>query len=328
MVTGLVPDEILQAWGDLPYLRQTMPQEWKSSCPRCGDSGHSNSDGTLPDRFYIITEAGDSNRTRGACRRCGYKAFANNVIREAKGVSISRTEVERLRIQAQERSQLQELEKERKVTAFISSQIWNQYHDNLAIDQRNWWQNQGIPPDWQDFWRLGYTPSLWDCGPAFTIPFFPLVGERPLTLQYRIQNRDKDKYRFEPSLGSAAFIARPDLGIEDKVVYVVEGAKKAMVVHLVGTAGKIQVVGLPSKNSSGGILPELKKASRVIFMLDPDAWYVTEGELPWPVRYCVEIGKTAYAVRLPKKIDDALLDGDISGRGLELTVRYARGYSG
>lgn len=336
-MSDAAPQEVIQAWGDLPFLRQVKSNEWHAACPNCGTAGHSETSG-MPDRFFIVTEGTDPERTRGICRRCGYAAFAMNEVRKTNRVRLGPEQLEQMRVQREfeEKRKLAEIEARRR--EFESSRLWDKYHDSMVDQDRRWWERQGIPKEWQDYWRLGATPSLWDLGPAFTIPFFhraPGDGHQgdgaPVTLQYRLlEVKGNDKYRFERGLGVSYFVARPDMDIAGQVVYVVEGAKKAMVTHILGTGGKIQVIGFPNKQSDGGAIPILKKASLVHLILDPDAWDVPanspDNYVQWPIRYALQIGKHVKVARLPGKIDDILLAGDLDCSGLESALRYSRSY--
>jgi hypothetical protein len=214
-----------------------------------------------------------------------------------------------------------------------SAQPWEALHKQLGAEQRQWYLRRGIPDDWQDFWCLGWTPQLWDLGPAFSIPFWNTEHECQ-TMQYRLQvESDRGKYRFEPDLGSAAFIARPDMPLTGQIL-VVEGAFKAMVAHIKGTHCKLQVIGLPSKVSDGGICERLRQAERVWILGDPDAWdrpkNAPKDWLPAPIRWAQCIGQQARIIRHPTKIDDALLAGWLTSQGLRdilrLQARTAESY--
>ena len=191
--------------------------------------------------------------------------------------------------------------------AFGASRLWEQYNKALDVQARSWWTQQGVCDDqWQDYWQLGVVPNLWDHGTAYSIPFFSANGTA-VTMQYRFKNPNGlGKYRVEPDLGAYAFIARPDMKF-DKIL-VVEGAKKAMVGHLLGTNGQMQTIGYWSESYLGG--PEvddlLVHAKSVWWWPDPG-----EQAMNWALKHIARLGieSKTKIVRFHAKIDDALLSG-------------------
>jgi hypothetical protein len=165
-----------------------------------------------------------------------------------------------------------------------------------------------------DYLKLGEIQDLWGLGHASSIPYvsYDLGAQRTvLTAQYRIWDQfvnGMGSYRFEPDLGKAAYVVRRDLDFSGDIL-VAEGAIKAAVAaKCLGGKSSWQVIGFPSKNTDGGIIPYLRKARRVYVLLDPDAWRKTKTDgdnwTPWPVRYAAEIGKNARVVYHPDKVDD------------------------
>ena len=79
----------------------------------------------------------------------------------------------------------------------------------------------------------------------------------------------------------------------------VEGAKKAMVLSVYGTAA-MMTIGLPGARSWAGMVERLQAVGRVYVMLDPDARQPAAD-------LCRAIGKNARLVRVPEKPDDLLM---------------------
>ena len=191
----------------------------------------------------------------------------------------------------------------------------------MRPEHRAWWRSQGIPDKCQDFWQLGYIPSL-ALGrtinrPAYTIPKFGFDGI-PTNLDYRIIDppRDTGKYRPIKGLPIAPFVSLPNCDMEKigRDLYIVEGAKKAMVLtcHKILPNDSIFpyryppfVIGVPACNSWAGIEKDVDVKSswdNVWIMLDP-------GAEKWAYRLSTTIGKHAIVVELPDKPDDMVLAG-------------------
>jgi len=141
---------------------------------------------------------------------------------------------------------------------------------------------------------------------AFSIPYFA-PDETPVTMQYRFaQPNGLGKYRGEPDLGSYGFITRRDLKF-DKIL-MVEGAKKAMVSHVLGTNGQMQCIGYWSENNVGG--PEIDD---LLIKAKSVWWWPDNGKqaYDWALKHIARLGIEAKTriVRFHMKPDDALLRG-------------------
>ena len=223
---------------------------------------------------------------------------------------------------------------------------WKTYHDQLDAPSRTQWRTWGIPDSWQDNWMLGYTPSrgyqvgeeIKHCS-AHTMPMWTFKNGRPphvLTTQYRLHDQvpGAGRFRFEKGLGTAPFICRSDWKVGEteqpvgarREVLVVEGPRKAATTYLLGTNLLLQVVGIPSKNDTGGILEALKAYDWVYVWLDPDVRVrpvnASDKWEPPDIRLCRTVGieKSSY-IRCPIKIDDALLAGHLDQRSLAIALR-------
>ena len=147
-----------------------------------------------------------------------------------------------------------------------------------------------------------------------------------MTIQHRLLNpcNPHDKYRPErKELHAHPFLAVPEMGYDGGLVWVMEGAKKAMVTWTRGNTDW-QTIGLPSQESYKGMVELLKPiGKRVIVVPDPNtkrngkslikAWHLAK-----------EIG--GKFLRLPEKIDDLILSVDLQERDLfkmQLQARQA-----
>lgn len=188
-----------------------------------------------------------------------------------------------------------------------ASTYWMAYHYDLTDEHRTWWNNQGIPDAWQDFWQVGFMPNRrffvddkeYTC-PAYTIPKF--APDWHITnVDYRLTDPPMNcgKYRGEPGLPSSLFIARPDLSIMDHPwVLIVEGSKKAMVSHL--NLHNVFVAGVPAASSWAKVNQLVSGHPRIMVVLDPDAEVAAR-------RLAANLGEHARYLVLPTKIDDAFL---------------------
>lgn len=202
-------------------------------------------------------------------------------------------------------------------------------HDCMTEENRRWWRRAGVPDDWQDFWCLGYLQERWFqdrdgqlCSrPAYTIPKFDF-GWHIRNIDYRLVDPPLGvgKYRPEFGLPAAAFISRPDLtnGTMPELVLVTEGSKKAMVSSI--CLGGMQVFGVPAARSWAGIDRRLADGPDVLVVLDPDAEFAAR-------RLAKSIGRRAKYLVLPTKIDDAFLNGYLTGSLFwKLVQRNARSW--
>jgi hypothetical protein len=207
------------------------------------------------------------------------------------------------------------LEKERK---------WLRWHDEMDESARERWNQAGIPNDWQDFWKLGYTQEKqfeYDgvllARPSLTIPKFDF-GWHVRNVDFRLIDPPPGmgKYRPVANIPPAAYISTPNEKCFRDEVFVVEGSKKAMVVSI-HTGGDLkQVVGVPSCTSWAGVDKDLNQCGRVWIMMDPDA-------TAWAHKMGKEIGKNARIVEMPHKPDDAILLYGLNSSGLNNLLRQA-----
>lgn len=280
--------------------------QWSGPCPRCGGEN----------RFVIFTDSEFPHWNffcrNGSCdfSKGGWADELNPRLRKPIP-SYKKRELEDKR-----RAQEQELQRERlaRLEEYTTGELWTQLHKRMTDENRAWWRGAGVPDDWQNFWKLGYTPEknflyedLTYTLPAYTIPKFDL-GWKPTNIDYRLigltveQQKKMGKYRPAAGLPPAAFLSRPDLDKMPDEVWVVEGSKKAMTVCLRQQVGDVpqMVIGLPSKNSWAGVVDRVKDCKRVWTVFDPDA-------TDWADKFGVAVGEAARIVELTVKPDDAFL---------------------
>lgn len=305
-----LPPDMAKKWGHLRFLKYKGNNEWSAECPRCGDSGH-NSPGD-PDRFMIFGHnSGNSGKARGYCRRCGTLEWLDD--QTNKPVS-----PQQQKANAQTRRDLAKLTEQRyrdRVKWLRSQQFWREYHDNMSSSQRRLWHDCGVGEWAIDLHKLGYAPK--DDG-ALTIPYLN-QEEKIGTLQYRLMKPPQvgDKYRFISGTRAQLFRVWPEEPLEG-VILITEGAKKGIITFQNGPftyQGKdVVIVSVPMKNVPERLIEKLKQASRLLWLLDPDAYQATKvngkSQEPMINRNIKLAGPSrSRLVRAPDKIDDLFILG-------------------
>jgi len=250
------------------------------------------------------------------CDVCGRKGFLINRRPDANTLA-------QMKAQAALAAERRDRERLARLTEYTSHELWNELHDRLTDDHRIWWENQGVPRDWQDYLKLGYDAHRKYRGqdgqihvsPAYTIPFFHRDWTFK-TIQFRLNSVQypQERYRFIQGLGTCFYMSTPNQPLGDEVL-VVEGAKKAMVAHIHGWGGCVLAV--PSRSDFGGIQQAVADCGRCYILLDPDA-------TPQAYKLGRSIGKSARVVELPVKVDDGLMQYGLTRDGLASALRYAK----
>lgn len=311
-----LPSVFSELSGRVRFVHRKSPYEYSGSCPQCGGGVHSN--GELPDRFIMLMpERSKIGKPFAFCRKCNYRWWEG----QKDGVGIDPATLALLQQQAKEAEEKRKEERREKLARFSTTELWNELHDRLGAEQREWWRKNGIPDDWQDYLKLGYTPDKaynsrtgLEHTPAYTIPYFD-YGFVFKTMQYRLCNPSEpaDRYRFEHGLGTSYYMTTPNRHITDEVI-VCEGAKKGMVVRIQGDNNYgVTVLAVPSKSDwkSCGILEAIKDCGRVYILFDPDCYDQPPDSnanwTPQPIQFAREIGSNAKIMECPVKIDDAFI---------------------
>ena len=312
-----LPPDLQKAFGHLRYLKYKGNNEWSSTCPECGESGHNPYSGN-PDRFHIHASDPGKDNARGACRQCGVVVFAtSNKIKVP-----NRQELQAMQDEYEQEQKLEAAKLQARLDEFMASKLWEFFANEMTSRERWMWEKIGIPPEYQKLWKLGYMkhyPSTQFESDALTIPYFNSNGSAS-NLQYRLLHppRPNDKYRFTKGLEPGFFLAEPDREFEGKCL-IVEGAKKSMVTWrvFIDEAGyrDWSIVALPSAQSYG-LLPQLEGFEAVWVVLDPDQYRakrdVLGHEMRKPInRFINKLMKVnipeIYVARPPQKIDDAFV---------------------
>ena len=309
-----LPTEFAELAGKVEYVQKVSNNEYKSSCPFCGDAGHVNRNGP-PDRFVMIIKSNAYGGPLGWCRRCGRKWWPD--MDDSKIVDPET--IRKLQYQAAERQRLQDEDRRQRLAEFTTQEIWLEYCERMEAQHRRWWESQGVPEVAQTYLSLGYNPEKiykyngeQYTSPAYTIPWFGADFDF-LTMQYRLTNpvMPGDKYRFEYGLdGGASHIYRADPAdaVGDKVI-VCEGAKKAIVTRhrLLPVNTDFVVVGVVSKGAWKPVIDAVKDCGLVFVVFDPDG--LTNAK-----QLAKEIGKAAHVVSLPYKVDDGFVSYGLTDR--------------
>jgi len=295
-----LPPEAARRWGRLQHLAQRGADEWSAECPKCGDLGHKGRG--HPDRFRIFT----ADKPRAWCRQCGFFEFADS---DLPGRKPTREELDRFR---KERlvEEVRRLEQARAAIALLQNEhAWERYHADMPDLAREWWHAQGIF-DWAIDWLgLGYCASrtVWSGGKehvtaTYTIPVFHR-GRKVQNIRHRLANPPKpgDKYRpHRAGLPLSLYLTDPESVLHETAV-LCEGEKKAIVAMQCADFPDWTIVGVPGSTPPDYCVAPLRRAGRVVVILDPGAD---------PYALARRLGN-ARVVELPCKLDDAITAGAI-----------------
>ena len=255
----------------------------------------------------------------------GKKQSVGDFLRGNK-LELTPEEIEFYRAQNAERERVREEERTRNhknaVERLHSTQKWIEYHNNLNETYRELWRRRGVEDAFQSIWQLGYNPAFkyrTNQGilttPSLTIPI-KAVGGECLNIQHRLQNAiNGERYRPE-GMGlkmDNPFICDTELkGAQD--IIIVEGAIKAMVTYQTYDKPGAQVIGALNKGMMDKTIRQ-SKGRNAIVIPDPDG----REEIQDAAR-C----SGAKVLRLPKKIDDLILEHGLGKHWLRDTIQQAR----
>jgi hypothetical protein len=241
-----------------------------------------------------------------------------------KESAAARLEAARLEtIAAQEREDARRKELQVAERHLYYHKMRTQYH----IDA---WTAAGIDEGMQDFWTLGGSEDfIYKVGenkyhtPTITIPIFSEDNEL-LTIQHRLMNpvNPKDKYRPDiTGLHSHPFLAVPTMGYDGGLIWVMEGAKKAMVTWTRADSDW-QCIGVMSQVEYKNLTEKLKPVGkRVIIVPDPNS-----ERNPNAFRLARELAKNVGGkiLKVNDKIDDLILNTGMTQNDLFSMARQAR----
>lgn len=303
--------------------------EWSGPCPFCGGKDRFSvqpyhdeprwlcrhcTDGVWKDIIEFVMRR-DGGTFEDACRSIGWNG-AETDPQKYNELSDQR----RIAQEAEEAQRSAQLDA--KLAEYSTAEIWRAYQRRMEGEQITWWENQGIPSDWQQYLRLGYTDSkkykdragVLQNSPAYTIPYFHKDFDFR-SLQYRLTAPGiSDRYRFEYGLKSTYYMVTPGEPMYDQVV-ICEGAKKAIVANLRSNLSTTTFLAVPSKTDYGGVVSAVQDCGAVYIVLDPDAWTkpvnASDSWVPSPIKLARLIGEAARVVDLPGKIDDLYLENSL-----------------
>ncbi len=327
-----LPPDLAKAFSHLRFLQYKGNREWSSECPVCHDFGHHSSSGE-PDRFHMH-EASAKHNAHGHCRQCGHHQWVDqDKATQQDPVKIKEEQNLRREYAAKESQRRAE-----QMETYAQQKVWEFYHDQLGIPQRALWEKAGIPSNFQDMWRLGYSESYSGKGftsPALTIPYFGHDWE-PTSLQFRLLNPPKpsDKYRFLMGMQQQLWLPEPERELKG-VCILTEGSKKGAVtfIKVIAEAGyhDYVVVSLPAAKPRAELIDKLSEFDEIVVALDPDQ-YVSKSNgtgrmIPAPINNVIKKinGPLVKAARFGMKIDDAFLMKDgMTAKGFMNTIEQAR----
>ena len=327
-----LPPDLAKVFGHLRHLQyKSGSNEWSSECPVCHEQGHDSRNG-LPDRFHIH-EGGDGYDAHGHCRRCGAHVWANQ--KSAKPldpVKIKAEEELRRKYEAAEAKRIAT-----RMDIYAQNKIWEYYHDQMRLPQRSIWRESGIPDNFQDMWRLGYTESYSGGGftsPALTMPYFDVNWE-PSSMQYRLLNppTPNDRYRFMLGMHQKLWLPEPERELKGRCI-LTEGMKKGAVTFIEvvaeGRNHEYVVVSIPAASPKKGLLDRLSEFDEVVVAIDPDQYKPVRDEsdkqLPPQVNKIVSgiSGPVVKLAKLPFKADDFFTIYNGTSKGFMNVINQAR----
>lgn len=204
------------------------------------------------------------------------------------------------------------------------------YYNNMTQFHKDTWTAAGIDEDMQKFWVLGGTEDFtYKVGevlyhtPTITIPVFSEAREL-LTIQHRLLNpiNTNDKYRPDvKGLHSHPFLAVPEMGYDGDIIWVMEGAKKAMVTWT-RSENCWQCIGVMSQVEYKNLADKLKGVGkRVIVVPDPNS-----ERNPNAFRLARELAHTigGRILRVNDKIDDMILSAGLNKEHLYAMSKQSR----
>ena len=319
-MTTYGPSELISIGLDPADFRKFGANEWHGPCPICKGG---------EDRFAIFTDR-PFPHWNWWCRVCHPESGWIDEISPRLKENDPKKATEQAARRAEEAARDLERkikEAQKTLEELRQAQAWLRYHDQLTEQAIKIWESWGIPEGMLDFWKFGYEPDrvVWTGTtewhtPTMTIPVFEPNTWNVLNIKHRLLNpfRPGDKYRPERAgLPQSIWIADPDLGLSGRT-FIVEGEKKAAVTWLALNDASFQVAGMPGKNTNDKLIEQFIDCEPIYICLDPDANQSAQD-------LADKLGRErARVLRLPMKIDDAILVEAIDKSGLIRLMKMAR----
>lgn len=188
------------------------------------------------------------------------------------------------------------------------------------------WEVRGIDEGMQEFWTLGgcsdFVVGNGHHTPTITIPFFDERREL-LTISHRLINppQPNDKYRPDRTgLKAHPFLAVPEMGYDGDLIWVGEGAIKAMVTWTRGDSGW-QCIGMPGQEFRSLVDVLKPVGSRVIVVSDPPT---PKNQSSVEKAATLAIGIGGRLLSPPAKMDDWILATGMTKDDLFAMSKQAR----
>jgi hypothetical protein len=295
-------------------------------CPFCGGDDRFNLKSTRNGDLWICRKCGNGKYESaiGYLMKRNNWSFieAKNHVFSTNGESLEKRE-RVVRVVSKKRKERLDA----KLREYTTQEIWEALHRRMAEEEvhRQWWRDNGVPDEWQDYLSLGWTPEKryisskdgeTHASSAYTIPYF-LLSKQFVTMQYRMCGDVpvSDRYRFEYDLGTSYYMTTPTMPIGKNVI-ICEGAKKGIVTRLYAPdMNEFTVLSIPSKQDFGGIESAVKDAEKIWIVLDPDAEDRAE-------KLASNIGiRDALVVSVPVKLDDAFMSGILTPKSFQVILK-------
>lgn len=284
-------------------------REWHGACPFCRG-------GT--DRFVVFEPKGNY-----WCRHCNEKGW----LVDQKRTYLPNDEFLRQIAEKAEQDRKERAEELLRWQEKMKPQVILGWHNALSEKHRQIFNAQGIRDVLLDSFSVGYVPDKvikyeghFQKLPAYTIPIVSPVTKKIVNIQFRLIDPPYGVGRYRQVLD----IPQANFYVSEKtsgdVVYVVEGAKKAMVfADFMGM--RDQVVGIPGINPHFDNIEEFKQFDRVVLLPDPMQDYAKMQHL---IKRFMTTLQNFYVVRLMDKPDDMIIRGEITVKQFNRMIDASR----
>lgn len=205
------------------------------------------------------------------------------------------------------------------------AQMHRHYHDTMQDWGRQAWIKRGLDEGYQGLWTLGscddkcinYKGEFYHT-PSLTIPLVNAQYELQ-HIMHRLVNppNPKDRYRGEKEGlgGFPEFFAFPDMQYNADLIWIIEGAIKAMVTATISPDAGWQFIGVTNQHGFDRLKPDTFKNKKVIVVPDP-------GTETQAYNFAKKSG--ARFLMTPEKIDDLILANNYDKDWLATGSKQAR----
>lgn len=327
--------DLLQFASTLTALKKKLVNEWEGPCPTCGGVN----------RFVVNTQ-----KNRWLCRHCTdgkwrdgialvmmvrnctFKQACEQIQGQQPLTPAEREKLAREQAERAAKELADAIERANKTLKELrEAQSWLRYHDQLDKNEqaRELWRQRGVPDVYQDLFSFGWEPHhAYRHGedlaysPTLTIPVFSIGGQCEDVRHRLLQPiSPTDKYRPERAgLHPRPWLADPSL-TRPASMLIVEGEIKGAVSYLTADNPKMQVAGMPGKNTGYEALGDYLDSVDGPIIICPDPG---KQELAMAKADCAAIGSRARLLELPGKIDDLITGYGLDKDWMKSALRQAR----